>query len=75
MCTKRDVCDCTEKMIGMETNYSNKVVNVSAYKISLAKQLEENARRLQEHKQRIQDQQKKTESQKQELMSFVCDWQ
>jgi uncharacterized protein (DUF2344 family) len=75
MYTKSDVCDCTVKLIGMETNFSNKVVNVSAYKISLAKQLEENARRLQEHKQRILDQQKKTESQKQEIMSFVCDWQ
>ncbi|HOW09687.1 MAG TPA: hypothetical protein PLX08_07785 [Bacteroidales bacterium] len=59
----------------METNYSNKVVNVSAYKISLARQLEENAKRLQEHQKKIEDLHKKNESQKQEIMSFVCDWQ
>jgi len=59
----------------METNYSNKGINVSAYQISLAKQLEENARRLQEHKKMIQDLHKKNESQKQENYSFVCDWQ
>jgi hypothetical protein len=59
----------------METNYSNKVVNVSAYKISLARQMEENAKRLQEHQKKIEDLHKKNESQKQEIMSFVCDWQ
>jgi hypothetical protein len=59
----------------METIYSEKGINVSAYKISLAKQLEENAKRLLEHYQRIQDQHKKTETQKQEITSFVCDWQ
>lgn len=59
----------------METNYSNKVVNVSAYKISLARQLEENAKRLQEHQKKIEDLHKKNESQKQEIMNFVCDWQ
>jgi len=59
----------------METNYSNKVVNVSAYKISLARQMEENAKRLQEHQKKTEDLHKKNESQKQEIMSFVCDWQ
>ena len=59
----------------METNYSNKAINVSAYKISLTKQLEENAKRLLEHYQKIQDQHKKSENQKQEITSFVCDWQ
>jgi uncharacterized membrane protein len=59
----------------METNYSNKVVNVSAYKISLARQLEENAKKLQEHQKKIEDLHKKNESQKQEIMSFICDWQ
>jgi hypothetical protein len=59
----------------METNYSNKGINVSAYKISLAKQLEENAKRLLEHYQKVQDQHKKIENQKQEITSFVCDWQ
>ena len=59
----------------METNYSNKVVNVSAYKISLARQMEENAKRLQEHQKKVEDLHKKNESQKQEIMSFVCDWQ
>jgi hypothetical protein len=62
-------------MTAMETNYLNKEINVSAYKISLAKQLEENARRLLEHYQKVQDQQKKNETQKQEITSFVCDWQ
>jgi uncharacterized membrane protein len=59
----------------METNYSNKVVNVSAYKISLARQLEENAKKLQEHQKKIEDLHKKNERQKQEIMSFICDWQ
>jgi len=62
-------------MTAMETNYLNKGINESAYKISLAKQLEENAKRLLEHYQRIQDQQKKNDTQKQEITSFVCDWQ
>lgn len=59
----------------METNYSNKVVNVSAYKISLARQMEENAKRLQEQQKKVEDLHKKNENQKQEIMSFVCDWQ
>ncbi len=59
----------------METNYSNKVVNVSAYKISLARQMEENAKRLQEQQKKVEDLHKKSESQKQEVMNFVCDWQ
>ena len=59
----------------METNYSNKVVNVSAYKISLARQMEENAKRLQEHQKKVEDLHKKNESQKQEIKNFVCDWQ
>lgn len=67
--------DYSGKMMTMEPNYSEKAINVSAYKVSLAKQLEENAKRLLEHYQRIQDQHKKTESQKQEITSFVCDWQ
>jgi hypothetical protein len=59
----------------MEPNYSEKAINVSAYKVSLAKQLEENAKKLLEHYQRVQDQHKKNEVQKQEITSFVCDWQ
>ena len=59
----------------METNYMNKRIKESAYKISLAKQLEENAKRLLEHYQKVQEQHKKTENQKQEITSFVCDWQ
>lgn len=67
--------DYSVKMTAMGTNYVNRGINVSAYQISLAKQLEENAKRLQEHKKRIQDLHKKNESQKQEINSFVCDWQ
>ena len=59
----------------METKDLNKEISVSAYKISLAKQLEENTKRLLEHYQRIHDQNKKVENQKQEINSFVCDWQ
>lgn len=59
----------------METKYLNRKVNVSAYQISLAKQLEENERRLQEHKKLIQDLHKKSDSQKRENYSFICDWQ
>jgi len=59
----------------METKYLNKEIRVSAYKISLTKQLEENTKRLLEHYQRIHDQNKKVENQKQEINSFVCDWQ
>jgi len=54
----------------------NKAINVSVYKLSAAKQLEENAKRLLEHYQKVQDQRnKKKEVQKQEITSFVCDWQ
>jgi hypothetical protein len=59
----------------METKTLNEEISVSAYKISLAKQLEENTKRLLEHYQRIHDQNKKVENQKQEIHSFVCDWQ
>jgi hypothetical protein len=59
----------------METKSLNEEISVSAYKISLAKQLEENTKRLLEHYQRIHDQNKKVENQKQEIHSFVCDWQ
>jgi predicted small metal-binding protein len=59
----------------METHDLNKGINVSAYKLSLAKQLEENAKRLLEHYQKVHDQSKKNENQKQEINSFVCDWQ
>lgn len=59
----------------METNYTTKVVNVSAYKISLARQLEENAKRLQESHKKIEATSKKNESQKQDMMKFICDWQ
>ena len=59
----------------METSYLDRGINVSAYKISLAKQLEENEKRLLEHYKKLQDQKMKTESQKQEITSFVCDWQ
>jgi len=60
----------------METQGLNRGINVvSAYKTSLAKQLEENAKKLQEQRQKAQEQHKKTENQKQEINSFVCDWQ
>lgn len=59
----------------MEKQDLNKGISVSAYKLSLAKQLEENARKLQEHNQKVQEQHKKNEAQKQEMLSFVCDWQ
>jgi predicted small metal-binding protein len=59
----------------METHDLNKGINVSAYKLSLTKQLEENAKRLLEHYQKVHDQYKKNENQKQEINSFVCDWQ
>lgn len=59
----------------MESNYSNRIVNVSDYKISLAKLMEENNRKMLESNQKLQNQRKKPESQKQEATSFVCDWQ
>jgi hypothetical protein len=60
----------------MEPVEMNKSINVSAYKLSLEKQLEENARRLMEHYQKMHEAQpKRTENQKQETNSFVCDWQ
>jgi hypothetical protein len=59
----------------MEAQDLNKGINVSTYKLSAAKQLEENAKKLLEHYQKVQDQHKKMESQKQEITSFVCDWQ
>ena len=63
------------RITNMEPHDLNNLINVSAYKISLAKQLEENARRLKEHYQKVQSQRKETENQKQEITSFVCDWQ
>ena len=63
------------KPTAMEPHDLNKGINVSAYKLSLAKQLEENARRLKEHYQKVQSQHKEAEVQKQEVTSFVCDWQ
>ena len=63
-------------MITMEPGEINKSIHVSAYKISLEKQLEENARRLLEHYKKMQgSQEKRIENQKQETNSFVCDWQ
>jgi hypothetical protein len=62
-------------MTAMETHELNKGITVSDYKISLAKQLEENAKRLKEHYQKVQSQHKEIENQKQEITSFVCDWQ
>ena len=59
----------------METKDLDKGNNVSAYKISLAKHLEESNKRLLEHYQKSQNQQNETERQKQEIYSFVCDWQ
>jgi hypothetical protein len=64
----------------METQELYKGVRISPYKLSLEKQLEENARRLKEHYMRIQSQirekeQLKKEQQKHEVTSFVCDWQ
>jgi hypothetical protein len=64
----------------METQELYKGARISPYKLSLEKQLEENARRLKEHYMRIQSQirekeQLKKEQQKQEATSFVCDWQ
>ena len=68
------------KLATMETQELNKGVRISPYKLSLEKQLEENARRLKEHYMRIQSQirekeQLKKEQQKHEVTSFVCDWQ
>jgi hypothetical protein len=65
----------TEKIATMEPHDLTRGINVSAYKLSLAKQLEENAKRLKEHYQRVQSQRKEIETQKQEVTSFVCDWQ
>ena len=63
-------------MITMEPTEINNSINVSAYKISLAKQLEENARKLMEHYRKLQESQEKLkENKKQETHSFVCDWQ
>ncbi|MDP4222386.1 MAG: hypothetical protein Q8868_03645 [Bacteroidota bacterium] len=59
----------------MEQEEACSSIHVSAYKMSLAKQLEENSRKLMEHYRKLQDQQKETEGQKQEILSFVCDWQ
>ena len=64
------------EIITMGNQDLNKGINVSVYKLSAAKQLEENAKRLLEHYQKVQDQRnKKKEAQKQEITSFVCDWQ
>jgi len=63
------------KITTMEPHDLNKGINVSAYKLSLAKQLEENDRRLKEHYLKVQSQHKEIEIQKQEVTSFVCDWQ
>jgi len=63
------------KIKAMEPHDLNKGINVSAYKLSLAKQLEENARRLKEHYQKVQSQHKEIEVKKHEITSFVCDWQ
>jgi len=50
-------------------------VFANPYKISLAKQMEEN-RRLLEHYQRVKDQQKRAERLVKEAAdNFVCDWQ
>jgi septal ring factor EnvC (AmiA/AmiB activator) len=62
-------------MTAMETHELNNGVHVSAYKISLTKQLEENAKKLMEHNQEVHSQHKEIEKQKQEITSFVCDWQ
>lgn len=59
----------------MRTDYNNRSVNVSDYKISLAKLLEENRKKIEENRQKIENQRKKAETQKQEPTSFVCDWQ
>ena len=59
----------------METKDLYKGNNVSAYKLSLSKQSEENKKRLPEYYQKLLNQQKETEQQKQEIYSFVCDWQ
>ena len=59
----------------METHDLYKGNNVNAYKLSLSKQSEENKKRLPEYYQKLLNQQKETEQQKQEIYSFVCDWQ
>jgi hypothetical protein len=64
-----------EKITAMRTDYYNRSVNVSDYKISLAKLLEENRKKIEENRQKIENQRKKAEIQKQEPTSFVCDWQ
>jgi hypothetical protein len=59
----------------MEQHEFTKGINVSVYKISLAKQMEENARKLKEHYLKVQSQHKEIENKKHEITSFVCDWQ
>jgi hypothetical protein len=60
----------------MKTQDLNTGINVSVYKLSAAKQLEENSKRLLENSQKVQEQRnKKKEVQKQEITSFICDWQ
>ncbi len=59
----------------METDFSNRVVNVSDYKISLSKLMEENNRKMKEHDQELLNLKKKHENRKLEVNSFICDWQ
>lgn len=63
------------KTTAMGTNYYNRSVNVSDYKISLAKFLEENRKKIEENRKKLENQRKKAEPQKHEPNSFVCDWQ
>ncbi len=58
----------------MEKTDSFVGINDGIYKMSLAKQMEEN-RRLLENYRRMKEPQKRVERLKQESDSFVCDWQ
>ncbi len=59
----------------MEKSNLHNEVFANPYKISLAKQMEENKRLLEDY-QRAKDQQKRTERLvKQGAENFICDWQ
>lgn len=62
------------KVTAMEMENSITGINVSPYKISLAKRMEENKRSL-ENYHKLQTRQNKVEQKKQESDCFVCDWQ
>jgi hypothetical protein len=62
------------KIITMEGEFLSRGTHVSVYKLSLAKQLEENKKLLEQYEKQ-KNQQKRIERQKQVPNGFVCDWQ